>query len=269
MSSDPVAAELDNPSRAFFKETVLPRRRPVIIRHAVDDWPAVRQWSVDYLTRRVGARQIRVTHSPGGVYDSPNYVFMTVDAFLARLAASNDTKDQYYVTGIEIADALPELAPDVRVPGIVGEERLDYRHLFIGRDSVTGCHFHPRHQNLLIQLVGRKQVVLFAPADSRYLYPKALSGPFFNHSRVGDVRTYDPQQYPRLRDATPVEVTLEPGMMLHIPVHWWHAVYGAGFNISLALFWPARIREWSFPHPGFRSGIRAGVAAARRVLGAS
>ncbi len=261
--------QIDDPSPAVFSREILPRRRPVILRNAMADWPALEKWSIDYLTHRVGQRNVRVTHSPSGVYDAPTYVFMKLTDFFERIANVDGKREgQYYITGIEIAEMLPELSEDVRVPAVIAADRIDHRHLFIGRDTATGGHFHPRHHALLAQIAGEKRVVLFAPSDSKRLYLKRLSGPFFNHSRIADVRRYDRRRYPRVEKATPIEVVLRPGAMLHIPIHWWHFVYGEGFSASLTFFWPAPLRDWAFPHPGIRSAVRVGVAAALRLVGA-
>ncbi len=259
-------AEVRDPGPEELDAEILTARRPVLIHGAMDGWPALDRWSAEYLSERAGDREVRVTHSPEGIYDAPSYMSMRFHRFLDSLAAREGERDQYYITGVPIAEHLPELAADVGIPRCVGDGRVAGGDLFLGRDTVTVCHYHSRHQNVLAQLVGTKKVVLFAPSDTRYLYPKSLRDPHFNHSRIRDPEQYDRRSFPRFERATAIRVELSPGMMLHIPVHWWHFVYGEGLSASLAFFWPARWRHWSFPRPGFRSALKALVADGRALV---
>lgn len=257
--------ELEAPGADAFR-AILRRKRPVLLHGVIDHWPALTEWSLDSLSTAAGHRQVRVTHSQGGIYDSPSYVEMTLREFLRVVAGGDRRQGQYYITGIELEQHLPELAGDVDTPGLLAPLDIELRHFFLGRDTVTGCHFHPNHQNLLTQLIGRKTVILYSPADFSRLYPKPWNDRFFNWSRVGDLRNYDRAQFPEVGKATAFAVTLEPGMALHIPVHWWHFVHGEGISASLAFFWRAPIGQWSFPHPGLRSAVRAATNRARKLL---
>lgn len=72
--------------------------------------------------------------------------------------------------------------------------------------------------NLLIQVNGRKRVVLFSPRDATKLY---LNG---DKSEVLDIDNPDLSRYPKFAEATPYECFMEPGDILFIPAMWFHNV---------------------------------------------
>ena len=72
--------------------------------------------------------------------------------------------------------------------------------------------------NLLIQVTGRKRVVLFSPRDATKLY---LNG---DKSEVLDIDNPDLSKYPKFAEATPFECFMEPGDVLFIPAMWFHNV---------------------------------------------
>lgn len=65
--------------------------------------------------------------------------------------------------------------------------------------------------NILIQVSGRKRVVLFAPRDANNLY---LVG---DKSAVTDIDNPDLTRFPRFAAATKWQCELEPGDVIFIP----------------------------------------------------
>ena len=85
--------------------------------------------------------------------------------------------------------------------------------------------------NLLVQVTGRKRVVLFSPQEVNNLY---LSG---DKSRVLDIDTPDLTAYPRFAHATRHECLLKAGDVLFIPALWFHNVVSLDFSVAVNLFW--------------------------------
>lgn len=65
--------------------------------------------------------------------------------------------------------------------------------------------------NVLIQVVGKKRVILFPPSDVEYLYMKG------DKSQVLEIDNPDLEKYPLFSKARRYECELEPGDGLFIP----------------------------------------------------
>jgi len=243
---------IEKPSEETFERLYLDRRKPVIIEGAARKWHAPSTWAIDYLKAKVGQKQVRVTYSPGGVYKKANYQTMRVADFLDLITSEQEGRENYYVTGTILEKAFPELAGDVKRPKFVDKKTNAGMSLFLGRDSITDCHFHPDEENVLVQIVGKKRVVMFSPEDFAPLYPKSFLANHYNWSRISFDHPPDFKQFPKFKKALVYEALLEPGDMLFIPVHWWHAVYGPDLSISGAFFWQSTLKRYHFPGPGLR-----------------
>ena len=85
--------------------------------------------------------------------------------------------------------------------------------------------------NILLEVVGRKKVVLFPPSDAPFLY---LVG---DKSRVMNVDEPDLTRYPNFAKATRYECVLEAGDVLFIPALWFHHVTALEFAVAVNVFW--------------------------------
>ncbi|XP_034510810.1 tRNA wybutosine-synthesizing protein 5 isoform X3 [Ailuropoda melanoleuca] len=85
--------------------------------------------------------------------------------------------------------------------------------------------------NFLIQVTGKKRVVLFSPRDAQYLY---LSG---TKSEVLDIDNPDLAKYPLFSKARRYECSLKAGDVLFIPALWFHNVISEEFGVGVNLFW--------------------------------
>lgn len=85
--------------------------------------------------------------------------------------------------------------------------------------------------NLLVQVTGRKRVVLFSPQDANNLY---LTG---DKSRILDIDNPNLSIFPRFSRVTRYECQLEPGDVLFIPSLWFHNVISLDFGVAVNVFW--------------------------------
>ena len=88
--------------------------------------------------------------------------------------------------------------------------------------GATPIHFDAL-SNFFTQLVGRKRVLVFPPAQSWRLYPYPASHPMDSYAMV-DVEEPDLHRYPGLARARALETILEPGDVLWLPSFNWHYV---------------------------------------------
>ncbi|XP_047629126.1 tRNA wybutosine-synthesizing protein 5 isoform X3 [Phacochoerus africanus] len=85
--------------------------------------------------------------------------------------------------------------------------------------------------NFLIQVTGKKRVVLFSPRDAQYLY---LSG---SKSEVLNIDNPDLAKYPLFSKARWYECSLKAGDVLFIPALWFHNVVSEEFGVGVNVFW--------------------------------
>ncbi|CAM8671583.1 cupin-like domain-containing protein [Sphingobium sp.] len=206
--------------------------RPVLIKGAMADWPALERWTPDYLAETIGDAQIEYQGGRSGAQDyelkkdrhrkrAPFRQFIA----LAR-AGGNDA----YLTASNSAANAPALAPlaaDLghldayltRAPGMVW---------IGGEGTFTPLHFDLTN-NLLAQVTGTKRVILIPPSQTQRL---AHTSHVF--SDVRDIT--DPARlalYPQAQDVLRYEVLLTPGDLLFVPIGWWHQVRSESFATML------------------------------------
>lgn len=85
--------------------------------------------------------------------------------------------------------------------------------------------------NLLVQVVGTKRVVLFPPSDAPYLY---LEG---DKSEVKDIDSPDLDKFPEFSRVQRYEAMLQPGEVLFLPALWFHHVTALEFGVAVNVFW--------------------------------
>jgi ribosomal protein L16 Arg81 hydroxylase len=99
---------------------------------------------------------------------------------------------------------------------------------------VTPVHFDSAH-NLLVQIHGRKKLILVPPQQSNYLYYPALELATLITVQLMSNRRTTTLSFIQTSDA--LEVTLAPGEILFIPVRWWHFARAIDPTISLNFWW--------------------------------
>ncbi|BCW90857.1 hypothetical protein sos41_40330 [Alphaproteobacteria bacterium SO-S41] len=217
--------------------------RPVVLAGAVADWPATSKWSAHHLRRRLGDTEIELQ---AGRTDDADFernkdahrIRMPFAAFIDRIAQSpgNDLYLTAYNSAANAA-ALAPLADELGsldaylAPGAAGM-------LWIGpAGSFTPLH-HDLTNNLLVQLRGRKRVVLVSPAETPRLYNDRH---VFSEIRDIAASDLDLKRFPLAAGVRAHQVTLEPGDALFIPVGWWHQVTALDFSVSATytnFIWP-------------------------------
>jgi lysine-specific demethylase 8 len=142
-----------------------------------------------------------------------------------------------------------------------------YNSLWVGPAGyVTGLHVDPG-DTILFQLFGNKQVLLFGPDETQYLYEENR-GELFDKFEAAPLRLrISPVPYrvlrdgvrwsrarpfvdsgddhPRLKLAQSLEARIGPGDALYIPDQWWHTVRSLDVAISVSM-------EPKFDGPLFR-----------------
>lgn len=120
---------------------------------------------------------------------------------------------------------------------------------FGGSGTITPLHYDPVSR-LHGTLRGCKLFTLYPP-DRRHMRALdvcPLRSETRNYSRIG-LGPLDPELFPSLREASPVEAELGPGDILYIPPCWWHHVtISEPFTVTASVaYFPSELyRVWAF-----------------------
>jgi hypothetical protein len=225
------------PSRDEFEARYVKRSRPVILRGAIDDWPAMKSWSLPYFKGRFGERLVpAIRRKDGSLYDAKaglHYEKVRFADYVDRLGEARPM-DLYMV--FRVHEALPELFDDVIKPDYCRDARwYRARFWFGGAETKSPLH-RDLPDNLYAQISGRKRFILLDRRLTRMVHQHPFYSGVPNYSPV-DAEAPDLDRHPRFRGAPLLVADLEPGDLLYIPSLWWHQARAHTTSISVNLWW--------------------------------
>jgi hypothetical protein len=249
---------------------VIKTRQPLRVRGLTEEWPAVRRWTTEHLREQLASSMLAVYASPDRFFPGENHnpsdgiskaregrrtVRMSGEDLFRRLAEEGDAR--YYAHACDLAPALADAIP------LAGPERIDIGKFMwmSGPGHTTPTHFDGS-DNLLVNIVGEKRVVLFEPAHFENLYVHGVDHRYSRHSQVFDLEAIDHEQFPRTRHLRGLTTTLGPGDALYIPNFWWHAVETTRAAVSVNFWWNSE------PFPGYADLLEAWLPRRRELLDA-
>lgn len=230
-------------SAAEFHARYVARRRPVVLAGLVNDWPAVRRWSLDFLSAAHPALPITTAHVENGqvVMDRQRGLIHEPEqlaAFVTALRAG--AQDRYLMTPMS---GLPEaLRADAPPPQYLNAVTVQSAKLWIGPVGMVSSMHRDLADNLHAQVSGRKRFTLVAPQQSACVYPNSFVDSVPNGCRV-DIEHPDYARFPQLRDAEMFVAELDPGDVVYIPRGWWHHVRTLDLSISVNFWWARGMRR--------------------------
>jgi hypothetical protein len=250
-------------STSYFKEQFVHCNAPVIIEGAMEKWPALQLWKETSYFQSLPELKETIVEA----YETPWVKFSITNKKLISFYTFCDTlfedslKNKYLHTEASIylsnkeKGELGTLSKDIKVPPYVDSSLFLYSRIFLGKDTLTACHYHPQQEAFLCQIIGDKTVVLFPPSKKEffYLYPHSWHSNVSNWSQIDFTSKDFHVTYPNLKKAIPYIARLKPGDMLFIPIYWWHLVYGENLSISVSHFWQSSLYRRYLTFLGLRS----------------
>jgi hypothetical protein len=206
--------------------------RPVVIVGGCTHWPLAKL-PLERLLEHAGDSEISLLRSE---YDTdasatPRYERSKLRDYAGELLAGNAVET--YLA----ANALPDaLEPLVERPRWFPFHAFANTRFWLG-PAGSGLRLHrDLVDNFIAQVMGSKELTLYAPDQASRLYPVRIGGnPFYQPSAV-DTRAPDPQRHPRFGDARAVQVELAAGDLLYLPAGWWHEVRNLELALSINFF---------------------------------
>jgi hypothetical protein len=239
-------------SQGEFLERYYAANRPVILTGLLADSPACQWWTPEYLAEICGDATVQVMVGRQG---DPRYELnsdshkheISMSEYVNMLLYGGATNDYYLVANNAFFERAETQTLFNEVPQL--PEYLDHsnsqRRIFLWfgpAGTVTPLH-HDVMNIMAAQIFGRKRFTLIAPEQTPYVYNEmAVYGEV-------DCKNPDYSRHPLYWQTTPLDVILEPGEVLFIPVGWWHYVESleTSIMVSYTNFWFPNEYEWFHP----------------------
>jgi hypothetical protein len=239
-------------SQAEFLDKYYAVNRPVVLTGLLARSYALQYWTPWHLAQSCGDVVVQVM---SGRENDPNYeinseshkIEVRLAEYVNMVMSGVETNDYYLVANNGFLDRPEAQGLNQQVPQF--PDYLDHSlsqgkvFLWFGpAGTVTPLH-HDIMNILVAQICGRKRFRLISPEQTPYVYNEIGV-----YSRV-DCKNPDYSRYPLFNNVKPLEVVLEPGDMLFLPVGWWHHVESLDVAIMLSYtnFRFPNQYEWSNP----------------------
>jgi Cupin-like domain len=207
--------------------------RPVIITGMIDDWPAMRNWSLDYFVRTLGERQVEVRMPPNeGTNRNEQYVGkISFGDFVEKMRAGGENDDFELTAHFGSANrkALSPLWNEIgQIPEYLATDRPGGILNMAPRGTITPFR-HDLANRLLVQVVGRTRLLIVPSWDIPFMYNN-----FHWFSRI-DGRLVPTQPLPPLDEPQIHEVILDRGELLFLPIGWLQYVEAIEVSVTVSL----------------------------------
>src|SRR5262245_33576183 len=230
----------------YVREYIAPLK-PVVIRGALEHWPARRKWTFDFLKDHYGNLPFEIDGR-----------HLSMAQLIAEVGASTPEAPAPYLHNYSVKHLPEALQADVApMPSCTGPNWLDHP-LITTRASLTftelyiggrGARFPVLHYDglhthaFLMQIQGVKEYIGFAPNQTPYMYSR--SGPDQpNISEINDVENWDTNRFALFGNAQGIRFTLHPGETLFMPSGWWHTARILSPSITISIN-GANAANWS------------------------
>ncbi len=237
---DPQAALVERRSRLprrEFRDRYYAANRPVILQNLMTGWKAMKAWTPDYLKRVAGHALIEAMT---GREADPHYEMngrehrtaLRFADYIDMVHSGQVTNDYDMVADngfLQKPEARPLWEDFAIFPEYLNPRAADGQSfLWLGPAGTVSPLQHSTRNALMAQVAGRKRYRLIPAAQWHLVYN--------NHGVYSDVDCENPDlaRYPKFRDATFIDLLIEPGEVLFIPVGWWHHVRALDVSMTVS-----------------------------------
>ncbi|MHC5853060.1 cupin-like domain-containing protein [Nostoc sp.] len=241
---------IKNPNKKEFVE-LWKQYQPFLIEGVAEYWNGYKNWSNDYLLEKCGNNIVPVSFFTKNYLNNSNYVLhennnnnkeMKLKDYLDIISENKKIDLEYYMRDVDFVKYFPELTSDINYPDYFSIKPSIF-FWFGSLGKTTTLHFDQLH-NILVQIRGKKRILLFSPSNYLSFYPPLReSGAYGNFSKVNPI-TPNLELFPKFPWKDQIEVILQAGEMLYIPPLWWHHVTGIDQNISLSCWYDVKIKDF-------------------------
>ncbi|XP_035916277.1 bifunctional peptidase and (3S)-lysyl hydroxylase Jmjd7 isoform X1 [Anopheles stephensi] len=252
------------PSALEFVRDSVAKNLPLIMREAINDWPAVEKWNSKYFRETLVDKEVTVAITPNGyadglaLHEEEEYFVLPLEQSMC-MGDFLDALDQKHPDAIpyiqrqnsNLTEDFQELWMDVNESSLdfaseAFNKKPDAINFWMGDErAITSMHKDP-YENIYCVISGYKDFILIPPIDlhnvPRRHYPmgiymqenddKIVIEPILDEigkPRLIEWVSVDPlapdlERFPCYADATTYEIRLNAGDLLYLPSLWYHHV---------------------------------------------
>nr|XP_033338329.1 HSPB1-associated protein 1 isoform X1 [Megalopta genalis] len=247
--------KLSFPSEEVLKQAIAEIKEPLLFQRMLQDstgaytWKLL-DWKLSELIGKFGDTKLpfRVGYNvrskgPQWEVNCP-VVSMTLSEFVKSIEFKEDEKKWYYFDYKYMNEWFmdnPEIIESVNWKRFGFKKTGNDTTLWIGsKGAHTNCHQDSYGCNLVAQIHGRKQWLLFPPSSTCALHATRI--PYEESTVYSKFNFFCPTEEDetnilKVKDK-PKLVTLEPGDVLFVPAGWWHYVESLEFSTSVNIWIP-------------------------------
>lgn len=247
-----IIKKIDPPTMDEFVKDYWTACYPVVIKGLTADWPARTKWSLEWIRHNFGDEMIEIQE---GRDNDPEFELnslslkkkCTLGDFIQRIFDCESSNDFYMTANNHSLEhtRLGEMMNDIgTLPEYInGALTTGYWHLWMGPKGTRTPLHHDENALLHTQLAGRKKWYFIPPYELPNVYN--TRGVF---SEV-DIFNIDYTKFPEMQSVKILEVVVEPGETMFLPVGWWHAVESLDRSISTSFINFNLPNNWIFKNP--------------------
>ncbi|MFT4153769.1 cupin-like domain-containing protein [Parafilimonas sp.] len=230
----PVEATID--SKRFIKEYLL-TQQPVVVRNFIDPFcPAMTKWNIEYLKEKAGHLQVKLYGKENEFNDHVSSLPVGSCSFSDYLDMITTGPTELRLFLFNLLQQMPDMKQDIIINDLTDGRIVKWLpYLFFGgAGSSVRYHYDIDMSHVLLtQLEGEKEVWLFAPEQSVWLYRI----PFNFHGLV-NLQKPEAQKYPGVKYLSGLKCTLQKGDTVFIPACYWHYIQytTGGYSVSHRIF---------------------------------
>lgn len=235
--------------------------RPLVVRGIANTWPALRRWTREHLSDRLGELVLPAHESVTGAIPDPmgmrirkvrfaDYLDSLWSGTMQRPALLDGDSALIYAGNPQGSEAFAPLRADIEVPTGIPSEALRQIGFWLScRGVFSWLHYDNNlMDNINVQVKGSKKVTLFSPDDAPRLYLNTFTIDGVKKAQFSkiDLREPDVDTFPELKNARAWVSTLEAGDAVFIPSCWLHSFTHLGkVNMNVNFWWRPSTIPWN------------------------
>jgi len=247
-----IVEKINTPSKEDFFASYWTENKPVIFKNFTLNWGASEKWSPDNLALQYGDTLIEVqtNREQNKFYELDSIKHKTkmlFSEYVQLVNSVNESNDFYMTANNQVFNTTKfgELLKNIsNTPNFLNLPSVNGRwHLWVGpKGTITPLH-HDENFIVHAQIRGRKKWKLISPLHFPDVYNNRAV-----FSKV-DIENIDYEAFPLMKNVNVLEVIVEPGEAIFIPLGWWHGVVALDEVVSLSTVDFVFDNKWNFENP--------------------